>query len=214
MICVSIREPDFEKCMDLAGKYDFTEIRMDGTGYSGEQIRKLFSVEGRRIATFRPGDVPDEARGKALMTAISAGADYVDIELEAPRDFREGILSLARGQGSSVIISYHNYDETPDGAALYKTMERCFECGADIAKIACMVETEIECARILSLYNSMYGSEGKLVAIGMGEMGRITRVASTLLGAPFTYASPIPGVNTAPGQIDYQTLKSIIEHVR
>lgn len=214
MICVSILEPDFNKCLKLAGKYDFTEIRLDGAEYTGEQIRTLFSTEGKKIATFRPGGASEEIRVDSLVTAISAGADYVDIEVESSYNLRGRILEAARKHKSTVIVSYHNDNEVPDQAALNKIMERCFECGADIAKIACLVRTGLECARILSLYNSTYGSEGKLVAVGMGERGKITRVAAPLLGAPFTYASPVPGRNTAPGQIDYRTLKDLLEHVK
>ncbi len=213
MICVSVKEPDFEKCMSLVGQYDFTEIRLDGTDYSEEQVRKIFSAGGRRIATFRPCDVPEETRGNTLVTAISAGADYVDVEVDASRDFRERILRTARKHECAVIVSYHDEAGIPDKATLERIMEQCFECGADIAKIACKVATGLECARILSLYTSEYAGEGRLIAVGMGERGRITRVAAPLLGAPFTYASAAPGRNTAPGQIDYVTLKSILEHV-
>jgi 3-dehydroquinate dehydratase-1 len=213
MICVSVYEPDFEKCMSLIGRYDFTEIRLDGTDYSEEQVRKLFAAAGKSIATFRPGDVSEEIRENTLVTAISAGADFVDVEVDASRGFRERILHKAREHECAIIISYHNLDRIPDEATLEKIMEQCFECGADIAKIACRVTTGIECARILSLYKSAYARERKLIAVGIGDMGKITRVAAPLLGAPFTYASAVPGRNTAPGQIDYRTLKSILEHV-
>lgn len=213
MICVSIYEPDFERCMNLVDQYEFTEVRLDGTDYSEKQVRKLFAAGGRRIATFRPCDVPEETRVNTLVTAISAGADYVDVEVDASRDFRGSILRTARKHDCAVIVSYHNDTGIPEEATLVEIMERCFESGADIAKIACKVATGIECARILSLYASTYAGEGRLIAVGMGEKGKITRVAAPLLGAPFTYACAAPGRSTAPGQIDYGTLKSILEHV-
>ena len=55
----------------------------------------------------------------------------------------------------------------------------------------------------------MYDLPGKKVVIGMGEMGRITRIMAPYLGAEFTFASPTHGGETAPGQLNYGQLKDL-----
>jgi len=66
------------------------------------------------------------------------------------------------------------------------------------------------CSRLLSLYS--YGNP--IISIGMGHEGKITRIAATLLGAPFTYASIDDSKKTAPGQFDSEKLKTIIDMIR
>jgi len=46
----------------------------------------------------------------------------------------------------------------------------------------------------------------------MGQKGKITRVAAPLLGAPFAYASFKPGSETAEGQLDRKSLKTILKY--
>jgi 3-dehydroquinate dehydratase len=48
----------------------------------------------------------------------------------------------------------------------------------------------------------------------MGDLGKITRIASLLLGAAFTYASIDDRKKTAPGQIDSKKLKEILEMIK
>jgi 3-dehydroquinate dehydratase-1 len=48
----------------------------------------------------------------------------------------------------------------------------------------------------------------------MGNLGKITRIASLLLGADFTYASIDDSKKTAPGQIDLKKLKEILEMIK
>ncbi len=85
-------------------------------------------------------------------------------------------------------------------------MNRCFELGADMAKIATMIKVNRDNSKILSLYKA----PGRLVAIGMGELGKISRIVAPFLGAEFTYASLTDDNTTAPGQISYKRLNKYI----
>jgi len=166
------------------------------------------------IATCRPETsfYSREERKNALMTAISHGAAYVDIEIEADTPYKNEIIRHAQAHSCLVIISYHNFETSPPRVELEKIVNRCFEEGADIAKISCMTRSTGDCGRIMALYDSEPGINGKIVAIGMGKNGKITRVAAPILGAPFTYASISDGNETAPGQIDMSTLTSLVKH--
>ena len=53
-----------------------------------------------------------------------------------------------------------------------------------------------------------YGTKYNVVAISMGELGSYTRVIASKFNAPFTFA--VVNDNTAPGQIDIDTMKSLM----
>jgi 3-dehydroquinate dehydratase-1 len=93
---------------------------------------------------------------------------------------------------------------------LESLLSDCYLAGADVAKIACRVYSPADAARLLSLYNI----SGRKVVLGMGKAGRITRVAATLLGAEFTYASSGGGEDTAEGQLSIDEMKDIIKKIQ
>ena len=206
MICVSLAEKDPQVCLDILEKLDIAEIRLDLCSYSDESIRQVFSCRKKIIATCRPGQLNDDDRKRKLKLAILAGATFVDIEYEASEEYRNEMFEFAHDHQCDVIISYHNYQGTPELDELEKIMQRCFEYGADIAKIATMVNVNRDNSKILSLYKA----PGRLIALGMGELGKITRIVAPFLGAEFTYASLSEDNATAPGQISYEKLNKYI----
>ena len=205
MICVSIAEPTPTRCLEALQGLDFAEIRIDRLKCEVRDMRRLFSHPSRLIATCRPGEMPDSRRQALLSAAISAGAAYVDVEVEAEEGYRSAILEKARSAGCRVIISYHNLEETPATTELQDIVRRCFASGGDVAKVACRVHSGRDNARLLAL-----AAEGRpLVVVGLGRKGRICRIAAPFLGSPFTYASPAGGKETADGQMDRKTLEEV-----
>jgi 3-dehydroquinate dehydratase type I len=207
MICVALSETDFEKCFELSKKFDLSEIRLDLTKFDLSQVKKIFSSEAKLIATCRPGEISEESRKEILKSAIIAGAAYVDIEFETDYGFKQEIISTAVSNKCDVIISYHNFEFTPPREQLKIIASQSFDMGANVAKIACMVNKPEDNAALLSVYEL-----GKrIVSVGMGEIGKISRIASPFLGAEFTFASASDEFATAPGQLSYTKLKTIIE---
>ncbi len=167
-----------------------------------EEINTLFSSHSKLIATCRPGFQKKDKRQELLLAAVHAGAAYIDIEMEAEEDFRNIIMSKARKMGCQTIISYHNFEETPDKQELTRIVQNCFNHGADLVKVACKVHNDMENARLISLLEDAR----PIIVIGLGEKGKKTRFIAPLLGSPFTYASLSKGRETAEGQMDWKTL--------
>jgi len=206
MICVAIREKNPEKYPELLKNTDLAEIRIDLAELSKIDIEKIFSEsQSKLIATCRPDNYTITEQTELIKTAISAGAAYVDVEIEASKAYKEDIISHAKSNGCKVIISYHNYDETPETAELKNLIDTCFTDGADIAKLATASNSANDSARILGLYSY----KKNLVLLGMGEHGKITRVASPKLGAEFTFAALSEEEATAPGQLTKLDLETI-----
>jgi 3-dehydroquinate dehydratase-1 len=207
MICVSIAEENADECIKALDGLDFAEIRLDKIReLPPEQIRRIFSANARLIATCRPGTIDSTKRKKRLLEAIEAGAAYVDIEVEASDLLKDEIIKAAREKGARVIVSYHNHRRTPSEAELQQVISWCFDSGADIAKVACKVNNIKDNARLLGLLDT----EREVVIIGMGELGRITRVIAPLLGSSFTFASLSAGKETADGQIEHGKMRDLI----
>ena len=210
MICVSIIEKKYEDIIGILIDTNLAEIRLDLVELSEKEIEKVFSQKNTPlIATCREGKYSDKERLCILKKAIIAGADYVDIEIESLEEYKRDLITHAVRNNCKVIISYHNYDTTPETEELIQLINDCYDQGADIIKIACFCNTISDAARMLSLY-SVDIKDRSIVSIGMGEIGKITRVASVFLDSPFTYASTTKGKETASGQMEYETLKNVL----
>lgn len=212
MICVSIAEKTADGCIRALRGLELAEIRIDAlepSEQSPEKIRRIFSQPLKLIATCRPGQIPDNERKSLLLAAVECKAAYVDVEVDSPDGFLKEVVGKARAAGCKVIISYHDYRKTPSASELERIAEWCFESGADIAKIACLSNSEADNARLLGLLD--YGKP--LIVIGMGPKGRLTRVVAPLLGSPFTYASAKAGSETAPGQMDAERIRKLMDEL-
>lgn len=210
MICTSIGTLSCEECLNILAKSECAEIRLDLNSYSIAEIRQIFAFPIPLIATCRLGTLNDAERVVVLKTAVESGASMLDLELESSAVLFDEMRAFAQTHGCRVIVSYHNYYETPARDSLEKILDQCFYAGADIAKIACLAVKPADAAEILSLY----AANKNIVAISMGEYGKITRLAAPFLGAPFTYASVADHTPTADGQMEVSTLKQLMETLK
>jgi 3-dehydroquinate dehydratase type I len=206
MICVSLAEPTAAHCLRALQSLDFAEIRLDRMRIGPVGIKKIFSQPARLIASCRPGGRSEEKRLHLLLTAIQAGAAFVDVELETAARFRERVIRAARAVGCRVIVSSHNFERTPPRAELERTIALSLAAGADIVKVACLVRSRRDNARLLGLLDA----GASLIVVGMGKKGRLTRLVAPLLGSAFTYASIGGGRETAEGQWEAASLERIL----
>jgi 3-dehydroquinate dehydratase-1 len=206
MICVSIGDPlQIPEAIRLGA--DLLEFRLD---LIGEEPGKLFSgipEQLKVIATCRPGKLPDDQRRDLLNTSVDLGAAYVDLEIESSEAYYHEVAGYAAEKGCGVIISYHNFEMTPDRDRLKTILEKAYEKGAGVAKIATEVRSREDVNNLLSLYEL----PGRKVVIGMGPKGRIIRVAAPYLGSEFTFPAPDSGQETASGQLSLSQLQKIYE---
>ncbi len=214
-ICVSVAETNtdsFVKSLMRLQAYgmELAEIRIDALEASertGENIKRIFNQPIKLVATCRLDQAYENVRKNLLLAAVGCKAAYVDIEVGAPEIYRAEISSAASVAGCKTIISYHDFGKTPSREELERIVERCFESGADIAKISCMVNSATDSARLLGLL----GHGRPLIVSGMGEKSRLVRIMAPLLGSEFTYASIETGGETALGQMDMLEVKKLLE---
>ncbi|MBQ9660386.1 MAG: type I 3-dehydroquinate dehydratase [Bacteroidales bacterium] len=208
MICTSLQNKTFEQILEILEDpaVEMAEIRLDRCPLTDDQIEELFSESDTPlIATCRIAESASEQEAeRRLRLAIEAGARFADLEIEAPAQVSKRFQHLCRKSGTEIIRSYHNYEQTPDAEGLQMALARCFRYGADIAKIVTTCHTAEDATRIESLYSLVLEDvdslQGRLIAFGMGEEGRSTRLECLRRGAPFTYAALTEEEATAPGQ--------------
>jgi 3-dehydroquinate dehydratase type I len=204
MICVSIADySQLGKVVESGA--ELVELRLDLIREDPARIYLLIPDYIRSVATCRPGPYDDVSRLALLKSCLELGASYVDVELESGGDFVKEVVSGVNASDAGLIISYHNFERTPDREELEGVMMGCYEKGGHVAKIATRVDSRADIRNLLSLYDL----PGRKVILGMGPMGRITRLISPYLGAEFTFASLDAASATAPGQLTLKELKEI-----
>jgi len=196
MICVSISNLSQLAPVVQSGP-ELIELRLDLIRSEPAALFNKIPKHIRTVVTCRPDSYSESERIQLLTSAIQLGATFVDLELESTDNFIEPVMKTAAVHSCQVIFSHHDFEATPGLTILKQKVDQCYERGGVIAKIATQVQTRQDLSNLLSLYEM----PGKKVILGMGELGRITRVTAPYLGAEFTYASPEISQETAPGQL-------------
>jgi len=146
----------------------------------------------------------EKQRLAIIQKAIDLGFPYVDIELSALRKHK-----LSKRKGVKLIVSYHNFQKTPKYNFLEKVIKQAYDFGADIAKVAVLANKPEDNKTIFQLILNKKPNQ-EIIALAMGEQGRITRLLAPLLGGYLTFAA-VGGKGSAPGQIDIKELEAIYQ---
>ena len=146
------------------------------------------------------GGVEDQIR--LLEASIEAGARAVDVEVESAELVSSQIEPLRRS--AKLIVSYHNFENTPHLDQVVKRMTRV---PADAYKIVTTARKPSDCARILALARS--NQKVPMVVLAMGEIGFATRVLSPSFNGLYTYAAPNCVEGTAAGQVTARLLRHL-----
>ena len=196
---------------------DMLEIRLDVM--ETFDVNEIIKAASKPVlVTYRSrreggkGSADPETHAKYVLTAIQSGADLVDLELSLPRKWRKKIFD-ARGR-SEIIISTHINDGTPSRLDLEKIFRDCADTGADIVKIVTRAETWADNLRVLELIPKAHGLGIEIIAFCMGPIGKISRIASHLMGGYLTFASLEDGEESAEGQIPIRQMKEIVDILR
>jgi 3-dehydroquinate dehydratase-1 len=140
-------------------------------------------------------------------------ADLVDYEMSNPGDSVSAVREAARSKGIGLVCSYHNFDATPDMAALGEQFARAKELGGDVAKVAVMARGAEDVLTLLrATLRATRAVELPLIAISMGPHGALSRVMGFAFGSALTFG--VAAAASAPGQMPIGELRSAIEAAR
>lgn len=212
MICVSLANKDIDSIFQILERPDvqMAEVRLDSCPLTMEEVEDLFSsIDKPLIATYRLADASQVAEAEAkLLTAIQAGAAFLDLDIDAPAMMCKRLRREAREAGTLLIRSFHDAEGTDSTRSLSAVAEKCIHLGADIVKIATTAASEADADKVLRLYD-IFPPEN-LVAFCMGDAGSRSRVECLAKGAPFSYAALSPEEATAPGQMSLADMRKAV----
>jgi 3-dehydroquinate dehydratase-1 len=124
-----------------------------------------------------------------------AVAAWVDIEVGSA--IAADVVGLAHARGRQVVVSHHDFARTPTAEGLEAIVDRCRTLGADIVKVATLVESLEDHHRLIDLVRAR--RDDALAVIGMGPVGTPLRSYLPSIGSRLTYGY-LDQV-AAPGQI-------------
>ncbi|MBF4468106.1 MAG: type I 3-dehydroquinate dehydratase [Methanobrevibacter arboriphilus] len=191
---------------------DLLELRIDGIANVNSDIVKniIESINFPVIATNRSKKEggfflgSEKERINILKSCCDLkNVEYIDIELQTDPCLRNFLIDKCREANVKTIISFHDFEKTPSVDYLLKIVNEEKELG-DVAKIAVMPRNLEDTINVLAIMSHCDNT----IAISMGEIGSYTRVMASKFNAPFTFATG--GDVTAPGQIDIETMKLLI----
>ncbi|MCW5207051.1 type I 3-dehydroquinate dehydratase, partial [Desulfobulbus sp. F5] len=185
-ICVSLAGADAaaicEQARQVADLADVLEIRLDSMMLPEPEkccslLRKPLLFTNR--PTWEGGQFAgsEEERIAPLLEAVRLRTKYVDLELRAALAGRHRLLETIGKNNSptQLIISWHDFKETPASGELTEILHQMIASGAHIGKIVTTAHNPGDVLRVLALQEQARAAGFCLSCFCMGEPGRISR---------------------------------------
>lgn len=223
-ICIPIRETSFKKALlkiKKAQKYaDFVEIWFDRFR-STARVKALIGASKKPVIAVCRGPMEkgnfrgtEKERISALLEAVHFGAAFVDCGIETKPLSMKKIKTRCEGFGAKLIISKHFWKSTPDLAGLETTIKKAKKLGAAIVKIATTIKRWEDNVILFEFTTRAQTRGDRVIVVGMGRRGKISRLGCPLLGGFLTYVALNENSKTAQGQWTIKELKSKIKDQR
>lgn len=230
VICVPIVDSNHDDIIDSASRIagrrvDMVEWRADfyeDLFDKEELLRTLTALKGILsdtifLTTVRTGaeggevDLAEEEMMDLLTTiAGSRCPDLMDVEYFQYAN-PKGIISEIQSRGIGVIASHHDFEKTTSKAVNLRLLEEMEKADPDIVKL-CMMPTSpgdvFEMGAAAAEFNDKNPSV-PLIVVSMGKMGVISRIAPSSFASSVTFGTIEKA--SAPGQIEFDKLKEILE---
>lgn len=137
----------------------------------------------------------------------------VDVELFMGDGLLEELVAKAEEYGVKVVASNHDFDKTPDKETIVDRLMTMKKKGAHVSKMAVMPRNEQD---VLNLLQATYDSKSRcpemtLITMSMGTLGVISRIGGGVFGSAMTFGAKTKELASAPGQVEANQLKSMLE---
>lgn len=218
-----------ELALVLAKQPDMLEWRVDFFQDIGDsaaviaQARRIKHAAGNtpllftRRAIVEGGEkIPlSEAQVIALYEAVceSKSIDLIDYEMANTPAHIAQVRAAAQAHQIALVLSFHNFSETPSLDALNQQFLKAEKLGADVAKIAVMPR---DLADVLTLLDATLQSSKTLriplVSMSMGPYGSLSRLFGWAFGSALTFA--VGASSSAPGQVPIEDLNTVLAVVQ
>jgi 3-dehydroquinate dehydratase I len=171
---------DLPRAVRMRNPPDLFELRLDALFAEREELEaSLRNLPAPLIITARhpreggSNHLSAQTR-RALLLRFLPHASYVDIELRSAGAFA-AVLEAAHAKRIRVIVSFHDFDETPSRPRLDGIARAAQSLGADLLKIATRTDNTAQLAGLRDFFQSAR-LEMDIAAMGVGRLGRVSRL--------------------------------------
>ena len=139
--------------------------------------------------------------------------ELIDYELSnAPADLK-ALREASKANGIGMVMSYHNFQMTPDAATLDSKFAAAKQLGADVGKVAVMPTSDVDVLALLAATSrAREALDIPLISMSMGGVGSLSRIMGWVYGSAATFA--VGKSSSAPGQIAIEDLRTTLAIVR
>ena len=158
--------------------------------------------------------ITDVEYGKLYSALLKGGfIDLLDLEMFRDPKVVAEVVAQAHKAGVKVVMSSHDFKQTPATAEIVARLRKQDQLGADVLKIAVMPHSPADVLKLLdaSVQIRQDYSTKPLLVMSMGGAGAITRLSGEVFGSDLTFG--MIGVPSAPGQVDVKQLRQVLDVV-
>jgi|SRR5665213_2153103 len=198
-------------------EYSYFEVWLDYVdGVDEAFINQLVELAGKKLVllfrrqNLEPINMPAEQRFD-ILSQLDKTPVLVDLDITT----QLAELDYARGHNLTLktIVSYHNYEQTPDSARLEAIIGTIGGYQPDIYKLAALCGSSEDALRLLQQLLAFTAQDQAAIVLGMGEPGLVTRVFGALWGNAMTFAPLIKQEQSAPGQLTRRQLEAVFKEL-
>ncbi|MFH1506518.1 MAG: type I 3-dehydroquinate dehydratase [archaeon] len=208
-ICISLPPRNIKQALYLIKKAeelaDIVELRADFMRNIGKDglkqilIRKkkkmIFSLKTRNISG--KSLVNQKKHFELFKFAIERNCEYIDVDLSMPNKHLSELLK--NKNDTKIIISFHDFEKTPQISALNKLYLKIKKLNPDLVKIVTYANHLSDNWIPLELLRA----KKDIISFCSGDKGVLSRIIAPYLGSCLTYVSLDERLKTAPGQITF-----------
>ena len=183
---------DLDRALRLRTPPDLFELRLDAFGAEIGAIRNRIEKLGPGIIITarhpREGGLNQLSvqKRRALLLSFLPRAAWVDVELRSASAMAV-VFQEARKMSVRLILSFHDLRGTPGTWRLGNLARQAAALGADLFKVATRTDTPAQLERLLDFFEQSRGAQN-VVAMGIGNLGRKSRLELARRGCPLNYA--------------------------
>ena len=203
---------DLDRALRLRSLPDLFELRLDNfsakLGAIRPRIEKLGAgiiITARHPQEGGANQLSAQQRREMLLSFLPQAA-WVDLELRSASAMA-AVVRAARTDGVRIILSFHDFRGTPVARRLDELARQAAMLGADLCKVATRTDTPEQLERLLDFFERSRRTQN-VAAMGIGKLGRESRLELARRGCPLNYAHL--GVPRVAGQLSIRELRQAL----
>lgn len=204
------------KALNIKG-YDYYEIWLDYIKDLDNDFITSVSkkYKGKLIFVFRRQNLEKiKLSFEKRLEMISLLSKFnVFLDLDFLTQYEELEFVKQKNLGIKLILSFHNYKETPSLDHLKNLINKMKRYIPEILKVSTFCKTEIDALNLLNLILMFKEQKLKYIVLGIGEKGFITRIFGTIWGNEIIFAPKTLSEKSAPGQLTKKQLEDIFSKI-